>query len=118
MPHDEITELKRKIAALEARQQPVAQAPRPGGVPALKRFGAFVVIAAIVLIALVNSDFGKGTKTPKLDGLSVAERQAKQAQRDAALDYIAKTSRTPGEAYRRTISEGFWTGFAEGLSGK
>jgi hypothetical protein len=54
---DEISELTRKIAELEAKAAPkdASQPPRPGGVQAAKRAFAFIVVLAIIAFAALSN---------------------------------------------------------------
>jgi uncharacterized membrane protein len=71
-----------------------------------------IIVLVVIVVAMFNSK--PTTKVASAPAADVAKAQ----QQKQALDYIRRTSRTPGEAYRRAASEGFWTGFADGLAGK
>lgn len=103
---DDISELKRKLAELQANQS-VAQAPskpKPGGVPALRRMIALVVLAIIVIAALSNSRHTTpGVSTLKAEDSSAPKREMSDAEVQAKWN-----------AMWGAFSGGFKRGFVEG----
>jgi uncharacterized membrane protein YfcA len=75
-----------------------------------------ILVLVVIVVAMFNSK--PTTKVASAPVPQTAADVARAQQQKQALDYIRRTSKTPGEAYRRAASEGFWTGFADGLAGK
>jgi hypothetical protein len=86
---DEINQLKRKVAELEARQQTQAPSkPNPGGVPALMRLIAAIVVVMITIAALSNVNMtGSSTVNKTTPRVSTAadvvayQKKAREAKR-------------------------------------
>ena len=87
---DEITELKRKVAELEARQQVThpPSKPIPGDVPAIKRLVALIVLAIIGMATFFNNAPSRTTPGVSTAADVVASQQSsaeelRAEQRDA-----------------------------------